>query len=90
MDTVMAVTIIRDQQIINQLCNYISEKKTEMNYACGLDGSLHFFKMNKVVQDINFGMNATGCSYFSFVLNGKSQATSLSVAAKELIVSLRK
>ena len=90
MDTVVAVTIIRDQQIINQLSNFISEKKAEMNYTCGLDGSMHFFKMNKVVQDINFGMNATGCSYFSFVLNGKSQATSLSVAAKELIVSLRK
>ena len=90
MDTVVAVTIIRDQQIINQLSNFISEKKAEMNYACGFDGSLHFFKMNKVVQDINFGMNATGCSYFSFVLNGKSQATDLSVAAKKLIVSVRK
>ena len=90
MDTVMAVTIIRDQQIINQLSNFISEKNTKMDYGCGLDGSLHFFKMNKVVQDINFGMNTKGCTYFSFVLNGKSQATSLSVAAKELIVSLRK
>jgi uncharacterized GH25 family protein len=90
MDTVVAVTIIRDQQIINQLSNFISENKTEMNYACGLDGSLHFFKMNKVIQDINFGMNATGCSYFSFVLNGKYQATNLSVEAKKLIVSVRK
>lgn len=90
MDTVVAVTIIRDRKIIHQLSNFISENKTEMNYACGLDGSLHFFKMNKVVQDINFGMNATGCSYFSFVLNGKSQATSLSVAAKELITAVRK
>ena len=89
MDTVVAVTIIRDRKIINQLSNFISENKTEMNYACGFEGSLHFFKMNKVVQDINFGMNTTGCSYFSFVLNGKSQATSLSVAAKELIVSQR-
>ena len=90
MDTVVAVTIIRDQQIINQLSNFISENKTEMNYACGLDGSLHFFKMNKVIQDINFGMNAMGCSYFSFVLNGKYQATNLSVEAKKLIVSVRK
>jgi hypothetical protein len=90
MDTVVAVTIIRDRKIIHQLSNFISENKTEMNYACGLDGSLHFFKMNKVVQDINFGMNTTGCSYFSFVLNGKSQATSLSVAAKELITAVRK
>ena len=90
MDTVVAIKIIRDQQIIAQLAGFISAQQAEMNYACGFDGSLHFFKMNKVVQDINFGMNAAGCRYFSFVLNGKSQATNLSTAAKELIASLRK
>ncbi len=90
MDTVVAVTIIRDQQTINQLSNFISQTNAKMNYGCGLDGSMHFFKMNKVIQDINFGMNTTGCTYFSFVLNGKSQATNLSVAAKELIASIRK
>ena len=90
MDTVVAIKIIRDQQIIAQLAGFISAQQAEMNYACGFDGSLHFFKMNKVVQDINFGMNAAGCRYFSFVLNGKSQATNLSTAAKELITSLRK
>ena len=90
MDTVVAIKIIRDQQIIAKLAGFISAQQAEMNYACGFDGSLHFFKMNKVVQDINFGMNAAGCSYFSFVLNGKPQATNLSTAAKELIASLRK
>ena len=90
MDTVVAIKIIRDQQIISKLAGFISAQQAEMNYACGFDGSLHFFKMNKVVQDINFGMNAAGCSYFSFVLNGKPQATNLSTAAKELITSLRK
>ena len=90
MDTVVAVRIIRDQQIINQLSNFISEKNTKMNYGCGLDGSLHFFKMNKVVQDIHFGTGTTDCRRFSFVLNGKQQATDLSPAAKELIASLRK
>ncbi len=90
MDTVVAIKIIRDQQIIAKLAGFVSAQQAEMNYVCGFDGSLHFFKMNKVVQDINFGMNAAGCSYFSFVLNGKPQATNLSTAAKELIASLRK
>jgi hypothetical protein len=90
MDTVVAVKIIRDRQIIQQLTEFIAEQKTETNYSCGLDGSLHFFKMNKVVQDIHFGMSEKGCRYFSFVLNGKLQATDLSTAAKELIATLRK
>lgn len=90
MDTVVAVKIIRNKQIIQQLTEFISEEKKEINYACGLDGSLHFFKMNKVVQDIHFGMSAAGCRYFSFVLDGKPKATDLSPAAKELIASLRK
>jgi hypothetical protein len=90
MDTVVAVRIIRDQQIIQQFTELIAAKKTEMNYSCGLDGSLHFFKMNKVVQDIHFGTGTTDCRRFSFVLNGKQQATDLSPAAKELIASLRK
>jgi hypothetical protein len=46
--------------------------------------------MNKVIQDVNFGMNESGCSYFSFTLQGKMQATELSDAARELIVSLKK
>jgi len=90
MDSVVAVKIIKDQKIINQLTEFVSQNNRRMNYSCGVDGSLHFFKMNKVIQDINFGMNKSGCSYFSFTLQGKTQATELSNAAKELIVSLKK
>jgi len=90
MDTVVAVKIIKDPKIINQLTDFVAQKNSKMNYSCGVDGSLHFFKMNKVIQDVTFGMNAAGCSYFSFTLQGKTQATELSDAAKELIASLRK
>ena len=90
MDTVVTVKIIKDKKIISQLTDFVSQKNSKINYSCGFDGSLHFFKMNKVIQDINFGMNKSGCSYFSFTLQGKMQATELSNAAKELIVSLKK
>ena len=90
MDSVVLVKIIKDQKIIDQLTDFVSQNNRKMNYSCGVDGSLHFFKMNKVIQDVNFGMNESGCSYFSFTLQGKMQATELSSGAKELIVSLRK
>ena len=90
MDTVVAVKIIKDPKIINQLADFVAQKNKDLNYSCGFDGSLHFFKMNKVIQDVNFGMNAAGCSYFSFTLQGKNQSTELSAAAKELIVSLKR
>lgn len=90
MDSVVLVKIIKNQKIIDQLTDFVSQNNRKMNYSCGVDGSLHFFKMNKVIQDVNFGMNESGCSYFSFTLQGKMQATELSSGAKELIVSLRK
>ena len=90
MDTVVAIRIIRDKQKINQLATFISGRSVEGNYACGYDGSLHFFKMNKVIQDIDFRMKEDDCMYFTFLLNNRSQATSLSAEAKELINALRK
>ena len=90
MDSVVEVKIIKDQKIIDQLTDFVYQNNRKMNYSCGVDGSLHFFKMNKVIQDVNFGMNESGCSYFSFTLQGKMQATELSDAARELIVSLKK
>ncbi len=89
-DTVVAVIIVRDRQKINQLAKLISNRSVEGDYKCGYDGSLHFFKMNSVIQDIDFRMNNGDCMYFSFLLNNKSQATAMSAAAKELISSFRK
>jgi hypothetical protein len=90
MDTVVAVKIVRDKQKIKQLAGFIAERSVERNYKCGYDGSLHFFKMNQVIQDIDFRMNEEECMYFSFMHQGKSHATVLSQAAKELITSFRK
>ena len=89
-DTVVAIKVVRDSKKMEQLVNYIAERSEEGNYKCGFDGSLHFFKMNKVIQDIDFRMNEKGCMYFTFVLDGKPQATALSPEAKELISSFRK
>ena len=90
MDTVVAVKFVRDPQQIEQMVNLISQKSAKGNSNCGYDGSLHFFKMNKVIQDIDFRMNADDCMYFSFLFSGQRQATSLSTEAKALINSFRK
>jgi hypothetical protein len=89
-DSVVAVIIVRDRQKIKQLAKLISDRSVAGDYKCGYDGSLHFFKMNSVIQDIDFTMNRGDCVYFSFLLNNKSQATALSATAKELINSFRK
>lgn len=90
MDTVVAVKFIRNPQQIEQLVTLISQKSAKKNSNCGYDGSLHFFKMNKVIQDIDFRMNADDCMYFSFLLNGQRQSTLLSKEAKALIYSFSK
>ena len=90
MDTVTAIKIIHDKTKINQLAGFISARSAEANYKCGYDGSLHFFKMNSVVQDIDFRMDQQGCMYFYFVQDGVQQATTLSNGAKELIIALRR
>ena len=90
MDTVMAIKIINDKQKIDQLATFISGRSVKGNFKCGYDGSLHFFKMNRVVKDINFRMNSVECMYFYFLQNGKSEATALSQPAKEWIISMRK
>ena len=89
MDTVVAVRIIRNKQQIADLAMHISEETVKRNFKCGLDGSLHFFKMNKVIQDVDFRMGDKDCMYFTFMQLGKLEATQLSPAAKTLIESLK-
>lgn len=89
-DTVVAVKIIRDKMTINELANVIASKKSSDNFNCGYDGSLHFFKMNRVIQDIDFKMNDADCMHFSFSQDGKLTATKLSQEAKHLLESLKK
>lgn len=90
MDTVVAVRIVRDRKTIEQLSNLIGASSTVLNIKCGYDGSLHFFKQNKVKQDIDFRMNDKDCMCFSFKQNGKIVATILSPQAKELLQTIKK
>ena len=89
MDTVVAVKIIRDKQKIEKLADYVGKRSAKRNFKCGYDGSLHFFKMNQVVQDIDFRMNDADCMYFFFLQQGEFEATALSEDAKKLINSFR-
>ncbi len=89
-DTVVAVKIIRDKKAINELAGLIAAKNISGNFKCGYDGSLHFFKMNHVIQDIDFKMNDADCMHFSFSLDGKLSATKLSPEAKQLLELLKK
>ncbi len=89
MDTVIAVKIIRNKDQINQLAKMAGGHATD-NFKCGYDGSLHFFKMGKVIQDIDFRMNDVQCMHFSFMLEGKLYTTGLSPEAKQLLEGLRR
>ncbi|MES2429941.1 MAG: hypothetical protein V4556_03330 [Bacteroidota bacterium] len=90
MDSVVAVKIISDKKIIEQLTTMIGEDAQNDVNKCGYDGSLHFFKLNKVIQDVDFRMNDVNCMQFSFVQDGKVRASTLSPEAKQLIESIKK
>ncbi len=90
MDTVVAVKIIRDKQRMDALTNMLTASSANYTSNCGVDGSIHFFKKNMVVQDIDFRMNKDYCSQFSFLLNGKIMATALSAEAKKMLETLKK
>ena len=85
MDTVVAVKIIRDTQRLNALTNVLTASSANYTSNCGVDGSIHFFKKNRIVQDIDFRMNKDYCNQFSFLLNGKTVATLLSAEAKKFL-----
>jgi len=88
-DSVTSVKIIKDKNIIQQLTNQITASQSEFKTRCGYDGSIHFFKEDKVVQDIKFRMNSADCMQFSFKEDGQQAATTLSPEAKQLLTSLK-
>ena len=90
LDTVVAVKIIRDSGKIAQLAKFISAGSSSKKQNCGYDGSIHFFKMSRVIQDINFRMNQANCMHFSFFQNGEFKTSELSTEAKALLDSWRK
>ena len=89
MDTVVAVKIVRDKQKIDQLVTMIAERSTNNDSNCGYDGSLHFFKKNVVVQDIDFRINQPACMNFSFMRYGKKENTVASKKVAELLHSIQ-
>jgi len=85
MDSVVKVKIIKDKKTLDELTALISASSAQPGVTCGYDGSLHFFKKNVVLQDVDFRMNNAACMVFTFKQEGKSEATVLSPEAKELL-----
>ena len=90
MDSVIAVKIVRDRKVMDQLISLISASSAIIKTKCGYDGSLHFFKKGVVVQDIDFRMNDAACMYFTFRQDGKTAATILLPEAKKLLQYINK
>jgi hypothetical protein len=89
MDTVVTVRIIRDKKNIEQLGNFISSDIIKEKTGCGVDGSIHFFKNDVVMQDIYFRMSDEGCSQFTFSFEKENSAARLSADAKKLLLQLK-
>ena len=85
MDSVVKVKIIKDKKTLDELTALISASSAQPGVTCGYDGSLHFFKKNVVLQDVDFRMNDAACMFFTFKQEGKSEATVLSPEAKEIL-----
>ncbi|HMC98879.1 MAG TPA: hypothetical protein VKH37_01960, partial [Ferruginibacter sp.] len=62
MDTVYKVAVVRDKKQINDIATQIESSAVQQS-QCGLDGSLHFFKDNMVLQDVDFRMNVEKCMH---------------------------
>jgi hypothetical protein len=89
MDTVIAVRIIRDKKSIDQLSNFISSDIIKEKSGCGVDGSIHFFKNDVVMQDIYFRISDEDCNQFTFSFEKENGAARLSADAKKLLLQLK-
>jgi hypothetical protein len=85
MDTVLKVKIIRDKKLLEQLAQSLSAKITTQAATCGADGSVHFFKFNKVIQDIHFRLGKNECLQCTFTLDGKRWCTQPAANLAELL-----
>lgn len=90
MDTVVAVKIVRDKQSVEKLTSLICSASAALKNNCGYDGSIHYFKNNIVIQDIDFRMNSADCSQFSFLLDGQRVATELTGEGRLFLSGLKK
>lgn len=91
MDTVVSVKIIKDKNTIQQLAELITASSSEEIKNCGLDGSIHFFKNDRVIKDADFRMYNDQCMHFALKdEKGKAITTELTSAAKQLLEGLKK
>jgi hypothetical protein len=88
-DTVTNMVMLKEKNQISKLADYIEAATTE-NYKCGYDGSIHIFKKDTVVQNIDFSLNDVQCMHFSFLINNKLFSTQLSAEALQFIKSVNK
>ena len=87
MDTVTAVKIIRDKKSIEDITALMTESSVSVKDKCGYDGSIHFFKNDKVIQDVFFNSTQEDCRLFLFQVKGNDIATELDDNAKEFLSS---
>jgi len=90
MDSVVDVRVITDKNMLGDIITFVSESSAKPGKNCGYDGSLHFFKNNAVVKDIDFRMNDSTCMFFKFKQDGQQAATTLSEDARRLLRMIRK
>ena len=76
--------------MIEQLIGFVTSGGNQEINKCGFDGSIHFFKMNKVVQDIDFRIGEEKCNQFSFLLLGQYHVAALDGDAKKLLLELKR
>jgi hypothetical protein len=88
-DIVTNMVMLKDKNQISKLADYIEAATTE-NYKCGYDGSIHIFKKDAVVQNIDFRLNDVQCMHFSFLINNKLFSTQLSAEAQVFLLSVNK
>lgn len=88
-DTVTNMVMLKEKNQIGKLADYIEAATTE-NYKCGYDGSIHIFKKDAVVQNIDFSLNDVQCMHFSFLIKNKLFSTQLSAEAQAFLLSVNK
>ena len=87
-DSVTKVVVLRDKKQVESLANYI-EAGTIEDTKCGYDGSIHFFKRDMVLKDIDFRMNDAQCMHFSFIIDKNIYSTKLSPEAKTFLETVK-
>lgn len=89
MDTVIAVKILKDKKSIEELTGFIAGSAASVKSDFGYDGSIHFFKNDRVIQDVFFNSNKEECRQFVFISDGQKEATSLKIEAKEFLSAIK-